>query len=163
MVNKFVPQEAKKRCEAATEGPWEMFEAKGSPPIVRKVNGQRFVCEVRGSWQTMLTKDADFIAHARSDLPAALEALAEAQGKLGALEAEARGWMDSERAWYCRTQIVRILSKCSCGAPSTHPCGPNCKYPYTDQPKEEPCSCYDLHGFSPDPTCPVHHSKEGNE
>ena len=79
-------KEARERCEAATEGPWEMFEAKDSPPIVRKVNGQRFVCEVRGSWQTMLTKDAEFIAHARSDLPAALEALEEAQGKLDAVE-----------------------------------------------------------------------------
>ena len=59
----------------------------------------------------------EFIAHARSDLPAALEALEEAQGKLGVV----REWMTQElapcpeddrcldcRLWY---GLDRILSK----------------------------------------------------
>jgi hypothetical protein len=28
------------------------------------------------------------------------------------------------------------FKECSCGGPSTHPCGPTCKYPYTDESKE---------------------------
>jgi hypothetical protein len=157
-------------------------------------------------------EDADFIAHARTDLPAALEALEEAQGlptdgeichscgsavaavwhardeeweavvggpggircvRCFAAEAEqkgihlafvtvplkgnwttelaeAQGKLEAVRAlalepghavidhtnWH--NALDRILSKeCSCGGPSTHPCGPTCKYPYTDERSKE--------------------------
>ena len=65
---------AKKRCEAATEGPWydsvgDVFRDAGEP-IAR--------CQTLSKSRP----DARFIAHARSDLPAALEALEEAQGAL---------------------------------------------------------------------------------
>lgn len=37
--------------------------------------------------------------------------LAEAQGKLEAVRAEAHDWMDSESAWYCRSKIDAILGE----------------------------------------------------
>ena len=63
---------AKKRCEAATPGKWRV---------------DRFVdlfqiFDEHGSSISNRQDNRDFIAHARSDLPAALEALEEAQGLL---------------------------------------------------------------------------------
>lgn len=70
------------RCEAATEGPWEVL----SGYEVRSPHGH--ICEVRdlprrGTWMT----NAAFVAAARTDLPAALD-------EIDALRAE----RDTERA-----------------------------------------------------------------
>ena len=77
-------QAARERCEAATEGPWlrhqwgtksQVVEAKvntETAPGIKMV-GQRILA------REMLKANAEFVAHARSDLPAALEALEEAQ------------------------------------------------------------------------------------
>ncbi len=84
-------QAARERCEAATEGPWlrhqwgtksQVVEAKvntETAPGIKMV-GQRILA------REMLKANAEFVAHARSDLPAALEALEEAQGKLEVLK-----------------------------------------------------------------------------
>ncbi len=61
---------AKKRCEAATLGPW--VAEGGSILTSAKVPLAL----------TMSYANARFAAHARTDLPAALEALEEAQGAL---------------------------------------------------------------------------------
>ena len=78
---------AKKRCEAATEGPW-IAEL---DYVAAFIPGKRPNGEIIGRWQTSISgllsdeqrqANAEFAAHARSDLPAALEALEEAQGAL---------------------------------------------------------------------------------
>lgn len=80
-------QAARARCEAATPKPWAVTD--------RNAAGDRYVgpvdeyvaIVVRSAVNDLPTEaNADFIAHARSDLPAALEALEEAQGKLLAVK-----------------------------------------------------------------------------
>jgi len=77
---------AKKRCEAATGGPWLVTD--------RNEAGDRYVgpaeeyvaIVVRDALARLMTDaNAEFIAHARTDLPAALEALEEAKGLIAAL------------------------------------------------------------------------------
>ena len=82
----FDPQAAKERCEAASETPWTV----GNEPQLNMVaecgdtrNGlSLYVFAYR---LAPAEADAEFIAHARSDLPAALEALEEAQAEHKAL------------------------------------------------------------------------------
>jgi len=115
---------AKKRCEAATEGPWQAVGFDGLKEganyhdfsIVASQIGDEdifitnigpFFCPVEVSKEQAADEWAtgDFIAHARTDLPAALEGLEEAQGKLDAVEEFARtGCADIER-----DGILRIL------------------------------------------------------
>jgi hypothetical protein len=85
-------QAAKKRCEAATEGPWEFTDGfygwdSGIFPVgcEDKLNQSIIANNGRGNGDPT-EADAEFMARARSDLPAALEALEEAQGKLDAVE-----------------------------------------------------------------------------
>ncbi len=70
-------QAAKKRCEAATPEPWS-----ADNPDNRLVAGSQGFWVADCGMSMRPCADRDFIAHARSDLPAALEALEEAQGKL---------------------------------------------------------------------------------
>ena len=69
---------AKKRCEAATDG-WEIGQERGNPPY-QIVSHGAVVADFGAGW-----KDIFFAVNARTDLPAALEALEEAQGKLAML------------------------------------------------------------------------------
>ena len=72
---------AKKRCEAATGGPWLAI------PIQKLAAAGNFMMEwsivtstKRGVMKKIRTEaDAELAAHARTDLPAALEALEEVQ------------------------------------------------------------------------------------
>lgn len=70
-------EEIKKRCEAATLGPWDVFVLHADGTIIT-IDG-RFeirtpdydVCaEIPGSAPIRRLSDAKFIAHARSDIPA---------------------------------------------------------------------------------------------
>jgi len=61
----------KKRCESATEGPWE---------VVRHGIGWFKIATKLGQDIHLLLKNAKFIAHARTDIPALLDAL-EAKAK----------------------------------------------------------------------------------
>ena len=72
---------AKKRCEAATPEPWTLVRSPHSDKTMIGASGGKVIGAIIG------IKDAEFIAHAREDLPAALgerdaalEALEEAQG-----------------------------------------------------------------------------------
>lgn len=58
-------KEIKARCEAATPGPWEVgYSSLGGMTVVN-VRGSEFPC-----WKTQIYKDdAEFIAHARQDVP----------------------------------------------------------------------------------------------
>ncbi len=85
---------AKKRCEAASKGPWASEGPGGwvSGPIPGgRPNGEiigRFRLERTGlHYEQDDQANADFAAHARTDLPAALEALEEAQRKNERLKA----------------------------------------------------------------------------
>ncbi len=84
---------AKKRCEAATPEPWETHqEGDGfnSVRICKPISDGECQpvgeAEILGTIRAQAEANADFIAHARSDLPAALEALEEAQGRIAELE-----------------------------------------------------------------------------
>ena len=68
---------ANKRCEAATAGPYRVEQKRGNPPYMVVIAEDVSMVDFGGRWD-----DAQFFAHARSDLPAALEALEEAQGAL---------------------------------------------------------------------------------
>jgi len=86
-------QAAKEQCEAVTHhvGGWAWR---------RRADGSKFadgtpVCEVVAADRTIIAYDvgepeARFIAAAHSDLPAALEALEEAQGKIGVVRGRAK-------------------------------------------------------------------------
>jgi hypothetical protein len=96
----FDPQAARKRCEAATPGDWrvetfvslfEIFDEHGSSIYNGKAN-------------------REFIAHARSDLPAALEALEEAQGNRRWLAAALIHFFDH------RDSGCAPMYGCCCGA-----------------------------------------------
>ena len=91
----FDPQAARERCKAASEGPWvnahgefvsqaDTFIAicRVNRPVLEDIVAGKSVLAPRGAEQA----NKDFIAHARTDLPAALEALEEAQGKLEAVQ-----------------------------------------------------------------------------
>lgn len=67
------------RCEAASEGPWAMLyleqlegmkypEARDEP---RVVNDSDFICD--GDKHFMSTRNLDFIAHSRTDIPKLLD------------------------------------------------------------------------------------------
>jgi hypothetical protein len=85
---------ARARCEAATKGPWiaecRSIDNPGNDPnwpdddfLQFKLCGPAIV-EGRGQF---VGHDADFIAHARTDLPAALKALDKADSEIARLEA----------------------------------------------------------------------------
>ena len=68
----------RERCEAVSEGEWVSYEAIRFSHLraysVRRENG---AVEVAGD---LFRVDADFIAHARQDIPALLDYIAEIEG-----------------------------------------------------------------------------------
>ena len=106
------------RANAATEGPWEASahdHAAGDVPILDRT-GQYLVicpdCGVRGGYERV---DAEFIAHARSDVPVLV---AEVR-RLRAMEQRVRELHE----WYCA------------GCEGTDPeCGPMCGHCYDPWP-----------------------------
>ena len=119
------------RAHAATEGPWEASahdHAAGDVPILDRTGHYLVICPdcgVRGGYERA---DAEFIAHARSDVPALLaevrrlRAAADARTSLpraldaleavlgmaarGAVGARARGDGDEERRWLDLTIVI---------------------------------------------------------
>lgn len=92
------------RAEKARGLPWELVETKDlHPPFeaVFYVGMQEYItAQAGGYWNydsSVLDKPtADFIAHAREDIPMLLEALAEAREKLEAVE-----WLRIPHAYKC--------------------------------------------------------------
>jgi hypothetical protein len=98
----FNPQAARERCEAATPVPWVQSNTHSD------VLGPTLAIIARLRLETNHEANLDFIAHARSDLPTALEALEEAQRKLEAV----REWSESPGAGERGIgRLVTILSK----------------------------------------------------
>ncbi len=75
----FNPQAARARCEAATDLTMWAITAREDGFCVGNGRGHNVVPHIRNQ------ADAELFVHARSDLFAALEALAEAQGRIGAI------------------------------------------------------------------------------
>ena len=122
---------AKKRCEAATPEPWEVWEYEEHfEPYNRAVSVVMEWQEVEGKPKgyskidsTVLTQaDAEFIAHARSDLPAALEALEEA---VKSYEAMRHSWSEEHNALLeAKGKLERIETEaCTCGGGIERPFG----------------------------------------
>ena len=91
------------RYEAATEGPWinahgefvsqaETYIAicRVNRPVLEDIVAGKTILAPRGAEQA----NEDFIAHARTDLPAVVEALEEAQKKLEAVRTQAAGALE---------------------------------------------------------------------
>jgi len=78
------------RCEAATPGPWKVIEKGNTVPSVAVVSvaydtrPQETICPNMST----KTDNADFIAHARQDIPYLLALLAERDGSLLTLRKE---------------------------------------------------------------------------
>jgi len=81
------------RVDAATEGPWRIADPlpglqsgeSGSPRYDIEPDG--IATQLSGLVEWRIPADADFIAHARTDVPALLDALATAQAELAASQA----------------------------------------------------------------------------
>lgn len=97
----------KKRCEAATEGPWEFVRDKETsrewlffgPTRYKRFDTVLFdtiLSEYRDALYSaengleFTDADFEFIAHARQDVPALIEYIEELETKLAALSAEHR-------------------------------------------------------------------------
>ena len=106
------------RANAATEGPWEASahdHAAGDVPILDRTGHYLVICPdcgVRGGYERA---DAEFIAHARSDVPALL-------AEVRRLRAAAERVRELHE-WYCA------------GCEGTDPeCGPMCRHCYDPWP-----------------------------
>lgn len=93
-LSKQAREDARKRCEAATDGPWTLDVEENSPGegtsiAIRQIN--RLMHDVEWAdpedWEQNLA-NSEFIADARTDLPAALDDLDEQEQRIAALEAE---------------------------------------------------------------------------
>jgi len=110
---------ARERCEAATEGPWKFWDISIDTSIGCKVT------RLPGAILPTVKDDAKFIAHARTDLPLALDLLAQAAEVLAAVEWGASNeygtycpschnyYMEEDHAGDC--QLAAILSRIRAG------------------------------------------------
>ena len=78
----------RRRAEAATPGPWKPWTTDDYPSVVYFENGASFRVAVCSGWSNNAA-DAEFIAHARADVPALLDALEAAEARLAAIESAA--------------------------------------------------------------------------
>jgi hypothetical protein len=103
--------EIRARCEAATEGPW--WWPFGSEALLVEKCG--YYCDEKighvdhevvigrygGQPHYVKLKDARFIAHARTDIPALLDALEEAQREVEGLREGLKQIVDYDPAYWC--------------------------------------------------------------
>ena len=102
-VSKFDPVAAKKRCEAATKGPWlrQKQHDNAAPRGVidaydEEAEGYYTIATVHEPGDA----DEDFITHAREDLPAALEALE-------AIQRAVDETSDTENGLWATVEVIR--------------------------------------------------------
>ena len=109
---------ARARCEAATSGPWTtvgntLYIRNGEPPYEEGIDWFSFP----GGRDI-----AEFIAHARTDLPAALDALDVADHSVGVFVQEAK--YEKKRAESAEARLKAVLELCakwnSCGRDYHH-------------------------------------------
>jgi len=93
MTESFDRAAIKARAEAATPGPWDTSTTSWEPEalMVDMPDGADDVYSLAwhagGGLCVMSAADAEFIAHAREDIPALLAALEEAERRIAAVEA----------------------------------------------------------------------------
>ncbi len=113
-ASKFDPQAARARCEAAIPEPWRAE----LEYVSAFIPGKRPNGEIIGRWQPSISgllsdeqmrANAEFAAHARTDLPAALEALEEAQKKLDAIRRAIDAASDSGQYSLALVEIGALL------------------------------------------------------
>lgn len=93
-------EEIKRRCEAATDGPWELTDAnEGMKNLVASgnviVTSRLYRCLPYGLEDDY---DSEFIAHSREDLPWVIDMLEEAISELNSREGT--GWRKPAWDWY---------------------------------------------------------------
>lgn len=137
MPNQMTPErlgEIEARANAATRGPWEQDRWE-------VLDSDGFVLVEHDSCEFIRIEDADFIAHAREDLPALVSALREAWGArdaalLRAEQAEGEVARLREVVSEMRTIITRNVSPVNC----RQSCSVECP-----DAKREKCCWYFLH------------------
>jgi hypothetical protein len=109
----------RERAGKASEGPWESHgDSPGKPPMVWDNSGDAIVSQMPNGRPYFEPEDADFIAHARTDVPALCDAVEEARKVLreslsiadeagligpaievGTVDSDTQAWIDRLRAW----------------------------------------------------------------
>ncbi len=96
---------ARERCDAASEGPWWFQpadpETEGESHTVYRHKARKIVAE---PWRW---DDGEFIAHARQDLPAALDQIDKIEGLLRRYEAGETRQMETDVRQFGQFQEVR--------------------------------------------------------
>lgn len=111
---------SRKRCDEATPGPWEHSKLYQNGGVIHGIsadieeNGRIFPHQCIAS--SMLANDAEFAAHARTDLPAALNDLEEADRRIAGLVSEVKAWTIS----FLSQERQLIESREKFGAASIH-------------------------------------------
>ncbi len=118
--------EARARCEAATEGPWEwsdQFHACEHDGLASSsgLNVVRSAIDYGGSIVEVDEADARFIAHARTDLPRALDLIERMAGVLRDArenltlfhDDDEGGSVNDEDGWEVRDRIDALLKEVS--------------------------------------------------
>jgi hypothetical protein len=88
---------ARERCAKAKQGPWRAFDRN----VGWEVHGLEGYPINEGYRELFLREDAEFIAHARTDLPGALDALEAAEGQLREL---------AEQTEFDRTTVTDVYT-----------------------------------------------------
>lgn len=76
--------EVRRRADAATKGPWEVFGGDG----ILEMPGGKLIVSYRADEAFVEEADAEFCAHARTDIPDLLDEIEYLQGLLDACRAE---------------------------------------------------------------------------
>ncbi len=103
---RFNRKASRERCNAATGGLWSSDGA-NTGPAVRSWNGAR--AQLVAKCPPSRHDDATFIAHARADLPAALDMLDQIQGLANAWRALNRGTGEGAEALASAERQLRKL------------------------------------------------------
>jgi len=118
------------RAEAATEGPWGVIDW-DSPDegvnfihVLQEQDGLETVCALPNPAEytnrSCLRADAEFIAHAREDVPALLAEVERLRRDRDEWEVDSRGWRKEAVAQAAKLNAVRALhvqEACCCGKP----------------------------------------------
>ena len=103
-------------CEKTTEGPWEVYRKHYRDARIRSVKDVDAEIATMGNWngeyETEQRINAEFIAHARTALPAVLDALEEARKALRFADYALMGWGhgDDSKLAEAYSRISRITA-----------------------------------------------------
>lgn len=118
----------RERAEKATSGPWRTEWGHDEFRSRKKVVGTRIICGMQFELHMPIPNDAEFIAHARTDVPALLDEIERLKGgpltdkdlaepKIQPRFKESDWISNQERAW-----MTDEMTLFTCGKPRDHEC-----------------------------------------